>query len=213
MSHHFDTPTAKEDPRINISDFYLFNGSPGTTVMALTVNPDAGLSAPDTFRDEGLYAFRFDLDGDSREEITFKFRFDAPCHADGDEHRHVQVVQVRKATSEDALYGLGGELLIEGETGKVLDAARIRAYAGLAPDLFAGDAAALRQFMTSFYKEQEYNPGAFLNRKNFFANRNVCAMVVEVPNDLIGGKRSEPGQRHHSSVMPLRSRCLAGDCR
>ena len=42
MSHHFDTPTAKEDPRINVCDFYLFRGRPGTTVMALTVNPNAG---------------------------------------------------------------------------------------------------------------------------------------------------------------------------
>jgi hypothetical protein len=58
MSHHFDTPTAKEDPRINVCDFYLFRGRPGTTVMALTVNPNAGVGAPDTFRDEGLYAFR-----------------------------------------------------------------------------------------------------------------------------------------------------------
>ena len=30
MSHHFDTPTAKEDPRINVCDFYLFRGGPGT---------------------------------------------------------------------------------------------------------------------------------------------------------------------------------------
>ena len=63
MSHHFDTPTAREDPRINVCDFYLFEGAPGGTVMAMTVNPDAGLSAPDSFREEGLYAFRFDLDG------------------------------------------------------------------------------------------------------------------------------------------------------
>jgi hypothetical protein len=39
MSHHFDTPTAREDPRINVCDFYLFAGSPGHTVMAMTVNP------------------------------------------------------------------------------------------------------------------------------------------------------------------------------
>ena len=58
MSHHFDTPTAKEDPRINVCDFYLFRGRPGTTVMALTVNPNAGVGSPDTFRDEGLYACR-----------------------------------------------------------------------------------------------------------------------------------------------------------
>jgi hypothetical protein len=54
MSHHFDTPTAREDPRINVCDFYLFGGSLGATVMALTVNPDAGVSSPDTFRDEGV---------------------------------------------------------------------------------------------------------------------------------------------------------------
>ncbi len=44
MSHHFDTPTAREDPRINVCDFYLFRGRPGLTVMAMTVNPNAGQS-------------------------------------------------------------------------------------------------------------------------------------------------------------------------
>ena len=63
MSHHFDTPTGREDPRINVCDFYLFSGRAGTTVMAMTVNADAGISAPETFRDEGVYAFRFDLNG------------------------------------------------------------------------------------------------------------------------------------------------------
>ena len=40
--------------------------------------------------------------------------------------------------------------------------------------------------MTSFYKEQKYNPQAFANRRNFFANRNVSAIVLEVPNRLLG---------------------------
>ena len=97
MSHHFDTPTAREDPRINICDFYLFDGAPGTTVMALTVNPDAGLSAPDFFREEGLYAFRFDLDGDAREELTFKLRFETVQHGAQNEHRHVQSFEVRRS--------------------------------------------------------------------------------------------------------------------
>ena len=43
--------------------------------MALTVNPEAWAGGPDTFREEGLYAFRFDLNDDSREEVTFKIRF------------------------------------------------------------------------------------------------------------------------------------------
>ena len=114
MSHHFDTPTAIEDPRINVCDFYLFRGRPGTTVMALTVNPNAGVGAPDTFRDEGLYAFRFDTNRDLREDVAFKVQFGAPAHADGGEHRHVQTFEVRRATGADALKGAVGELIISG---------------------------------------------------------------------------------------------------
>jgi hypothetical protein len=36
MSHHFDTKLAKEDPSLNLCDFYLFDGPSGKTVMAMT---------------------------------------------------------------------------------------------------------------------------------------------------------------------------------
>jgi Domain of unknown function (DUF4331) len=88
MSHHFDTKLAREDPSLNLCDFYLFDGPLGKTVMAMTVNPDVGLSAPDTLHPEGLYAFRFDLNGDAEEEVTFKFRFGQPRHGVGGEHTH-----------------------------------------------------------------------------------------------------------------------------
>src|ERR1700681_422692 len=103
MSHHFDTKLAREDPSLNLCDFYLFEGPSGKTVMAMTVNPDVGLSAPDTLHPEGLYAFRFDLKGDAREEVTFKFRFGEPRYGDGSEHTHIQPFVVRKATGDDAL--------------------------------------------------------------------------------------------------------------
>ncbi len=109
MSHHFDTKLAREDPSLNLCDFYLFDGPSGKTVMAMTVNPDVGLSAPDTLHPEGLYAFRFDLNGDAREEVTFKFRFGEPRHVDGSEHTHIQPFVVRKATGDDALRGDAGE--------------------------------------------------------------------------------------------------------
>ena len=116
MSHHFDTRLAREDPSLNICDFYLFDGPRGKTVMAMTVNPDAGLSASDTLHPEGLYAFRFDLNGDAREEVTFKFRFGDPRHGDGGEHNHIQPFVVRKATGDDALRGdAGGDDLCIGE--------------------------------------------------------------------------------------------------
>ena len=185
MSHHFDTPTAREDPRLNVCDFYLFPGAPGITAMALTVNPDAGLSAPDTFRDEGLYAFRFDLNGDAVEEVTFKFRFGAVRHDDNGAH-HVQSYEVRRATGADSRRGLDGELLLSGETGRLENAGKVRVYCGRAPELFAGNAAGLHGYMTAFYQEQRYAPEAFENRQDFFARRNVSVIVLEVPNDLIG---------------------------
>jgi Domain of unknown function (DUF4331) len=187
MSHHFDTPTGREDPRINVCDFYLFGGRPGMTVMAMTVNADAGISAPETFRDEGVYAFRFDLNGDAREEVTFKVLFGPVVHADGDDHKHVQKMQVLRATGGSALKGIQGEVLVEGRTGEIAKGKKdVLAFAGLAPDLFAGDGAALGKFRNALFKENKFDPDAFLSRKNFFENRNVTAIVIEVPTELIG---------------------------
>src|SRR5580693_4269795 len=119
MSHHFDTAQAKEDPRLNCCDLYLFRGGPGTTVMAMTSNADAGISSPDTFHPEGLYAIRFDTDGDAKEDVVFKFRFGEPQHAHGDEHRHVQSFKVIRATADQAK-GLDGQVLATGQTGETI---------------------------------------------------------------------------------------------
>src|SRR5581483_12283655 len=119
MSHHFDTKLAKEDPSLNLCDLYLFDGPVGKTVMAMTVNPDVGLSAPDTLHPEGLYAFRFDLNGDAQEEVTFKFSFGEPRHGHASELNHIQSFVVRRATGSDAFRGDTGETLVEGESGAV----------------------------------------------------------------------------------------------
>jgi hypothetical protein len=185
MSHHFDTKLAREDPSLNLCDFYLFDGPSGKTVMAMTVNPDVGLSAPDTLHPEGLYAFRFDLNGDAKEEVTFKFRFGEPRHGAGSEHTHIQPFVVRKATGDDALRGDAGERLVEGETGSVVTDSDLRAYVGTAPDVFAANAG-FRAFMTGFYKDQRYDGDALRHQQNPFARRNVTAIVLEVPSELIG---------------------------
>jgi hypothetical protein len=185
MSHHFDTKVAREDPSLNLCDFYLFEGSSGKTVMAMTVNPDAGLSAPDTLHPEGLYAFRLDLNGDAREEITFKFRFGELRHGDGSEHTHIQPFVVRRATGDDALRGDAGESLVEGETGSVATNSGLSAYVGIAPDLFAANAG-FRAFMTAFYKDRRLDGDALLHQQDPFASRNVTAIVLEVPSELIG---------------------------
>ena len=186
MSHHFDTKLSREDPSLNVCDLYLFQGAPDTTVMAMTVNPDVVLSAPDTLHIEGLYVFRLDLTGDAREDVVFKFRFNEPRHVNGDEHVHVQKFEVRRAAGE-AIGGDKGELLIEGDTGKAHSKSGIRAFVGTAPDLFAADAVAMRNFQNAFYKEHRYDGDSFLrHRQNFFNHRNITAIVLEAPNHLIG---------------------------
>ncbi|MFY9836904.1 MAG: DUF4331 family protein [Xanthobacteraceae bacterium] len=185
MSHHFDTKLAREEPSLNLCDFYLFEGQSGKTVMAMTVNPNAGSRAPDTLHPEGIYAFRFDVNGDAREEVTFKFRFGEPRHGDGSEHSHIQPFVVRKATGDDAFRGNAGESLIEGETGSVATNSELRAYVGIAPELFAANAG-FRTFMTAFYKDQRFDGDALLHQHDPFARRNITAIVLEVPSGLIG---------------------------
>jgi hypothetical protein len=188
MSHHFDTPTAREDPRINICDFYLFRRLPGTAVMAMTVNPSAGLTSPETFRqEEGIYAFKFDLNNDANEDVTFKVRFGEVTHADDDKHEHVQRFEVRRAVEKSASSGADGDLLITGLTGRVEQApSGVKAFAGMAPDLFAGDGVALGAFRTALFSEDRFAPDVFSTRKNLFAERNVTAIVLEIPTELIG---------------------------
>jgi hypothetical protein len=185
MSHHFDTKLAKQDPSMNICDMYLFPGTSGNTVMAMTVNADAGLGSSDALPDEALYAFRFDLDGDAHEDVVFKFRFGHPKHVGGDEHKHVQSFQVRRAVGEQ-IGGDAGDLLIEGLTGSASSAAGVSAFVGIAPEMWAADAIAFFNLLNALYKEDRYDAEVFLHRKNFFAKRNVVAMVLEVPNSMIG---------------------------
>lgn len=50
MSHHLDSPEARSDPRLNITDLYVFPGETGT-VFALNVFPSlAGKDAPHGFQ-------------------------------------------------------------------------------------------------------------------------------------------------------------------
>jgi hypothetical protein len=185
MSHHFDTKQAKKNPSFNICDMYVFDGANGKTVMAMTVNADAGISGPDFLPKESLYAFRFDTNRDGREDVVFKFQFDEPHHRNGNEHSHTQSFRVRKA-SGDQIRGDGGEILVEGVTGNLEESSGVRAFVGVAPELWAADAIAFFNLLNGLYKEDRFDGDVFLHSKNFFRNRNVVAMVLEVPTSTIG---------------------------
>ena len=192
MSHHFDTQVAKDDSRLNVLDMYIFEGAaPQTTAMILTTNPDAGIFAPLTLHPEGLYAFRFDTNGDGIADIAFKFVFEEPRHLDGDDSHHEQRFRVLRAVGGE-LPGHEGELLVEGVVGETVRTARgIQAYVGRAAELWAADAFGFFTVVNGIFVDHRYPTTAFDRKSNLFAGRNNMATVLEVPNSLLGADRVE----------------------
>jgi hypothetical protein len=187
MSHHFDTQVAKDDSRLNILDVYIFEGAaPQTTAMILTTNPDAGIFAPLTLHPEGLYAFRFDTNGDGNADIAFKFVFEEPLHVDRDDSRHEQHFRVLRAVGGELL-GHAGELLVEGVVGETVRTPKgISAYVGRAAELWAADAFGFFTVVNEMFGDHHYATTAFDRKSNLFAGRNNMATVLEVPNSLLG---------------------------
>jgi hypothetical protein len=81
-------------------------------------------------------------------------------------------------------------VLADGRTGEPFTAGEVRAFAGLVPELWAADAFAFFTTLTNLFSEDKYDPKIFEHRENLFKNRNVMAIVLEVPNSLIGGGRA-----------------------
>jgi Domain of unknown function (DUF4331) len=186
LSHHFDTPTGREDPRLNLCDFYLFAGSaPNKTAMVMTVNPAADAHTPGLFRDEAVYAFRFDTGGDQHEDVSFKARFGDAVHAASNTATRAPAQRFEIRRADHCPDGIHGDPIVTGHTNQVLTGEHgIRAFAGVVNDPFAGDAAALEAFKSAF-ERGTYNPETFRNRVDYFHDRAIAAVVLEVPNRLI----------------------------
>lgn len=188
MAHHFDTEASRRDPQLNVCDIYLFAGRPGFTTMVMTSNGDVGFSAPDTYHPEGIYAFRFDRTGDHIEDLTFKVRFGEPMHVHGDEHRHSQGFEVFKAEGDD-IAGLGGQRIFSGKTNETGAHGGVTAFAGVVPELWAADALGFRAIVAALRDEDRFDKNGFVNGRNWFENRNVMAIVLEVPDAMIGSDK------------------------
>jgi hypothetical protein len=144
MSHYFDSPTGREDPRLNLCDLFVFAGPEATTVLVMTVNPDAGLSSPTELRDGGLCEFNIDTDGDAREDVLFRL---VVIDLGGERQR----VEVRREEGEASRTGTGGRRLGSGVTDEVfaLEGGG-RALFGIAADPFIGNGPALQAFVREF---------------------------------------------------------------
>lgn len=182
MSHHFDSPTAIQDGRLNLLDMYVFPGPPGTTTLVVGANPDSGRSSPTTFRPDGLYEFVIASDGGTREDRALRMSFGEP-DVDGN-----QEMQVRYAAGGASRPGLDGTELGAGHIGEAfaLDNGG-SGWFGLAGDPFWGDAPSLFAFIQGL-AENQYRPELFTaTPRNLLAGRNVTAIALQVPDVTFGG--------------------------
>ena len=70
MSHHLDSPESRRDPRLNLTDLYVFDGAAGTAFVMVTNTSLAGAERLAGFHPEGRYEFKVHVDGQPTETPT-----------------------------------------------------------------------------------------------------------------------------------------------
>ncbi|UQA95620.1 DUF4331 family protein [Streptomyces halobius] len=176
MSDHLDGLTAKNDPRLDISDVYAFQGATGT-VFVMNTNP---LSGTGGFHHEAVYEFKIDITGDAREDLTLRVNF-GDLDAGGRQAATLTLVAgpaacdqqlvLARTTTGEAVTGLSG----------------VRLWAGAARDPFYIAGPVVTAVRTAVVGGSELDLGDFDPEQatNLFAGTNVQAIVVEVPNLLL----------------------------
>jgi hypothetical protein len=62
MSHHLDSPLARQATRLDITDLYLFRGTAGTVFVMNSNSSVADPRYPERFHPEALYEFKVDTE-------------------------------------------------------------------------------------------------------------------------------------------------------
>ena len=144
-----------------------------------------GTTTPEPFAPEAIYELRIDTDGDLVADITYRFRFSPSENG-------AQSATVRRVRGADGPgEGDGGEAIIEGAQvsmgpdAPVTQEGEYRFFAGWRSDPFFYDAAGgLNDFQ--------------FTGDDFFADADVCSMVLELPNAELGD--GEVGLWHRTLV-------------
>jgi hypothetical protein len=96
VSHHLDSPIARQDIRLDNTDLYVFRGETGTVfIINVCHSIFRPIPAPG-YHPEGMYEFKVDLNGDAIEDLTYRFNFN-----ERDQHGN-QTYTVRRLTGADA---------------------------------------------------------------------------------------------------------------
>jgi Domain of unknown function (DUF4331) len=186
MSHHYSGPDfgfPQGDARLDLTDLYAFPkpGDADKSILIMNVHPSAVVDPPgpttsEPFSPEALYEIRIDTDGDAVADITYRVRFSSS--EDGSQTATLRRVEGAQAAGT----GDGGQIIVEaapvstGRNARVTDAGGYRFFAGWRSDPF-------------FFDTKGALNNLDFTGDDFFADKDVCSIVLEVPNTVLGRKR------------------------
>jgi hypothetical protein len=185
MSHHYSGPDFSfphEDARLDFTDLYAFPkpGDATKSILIMNVHPSAGENpaGPTTtepFAPDALYELKIDTNSDSVADIAYRVRFSAFEHG-------AQTATVRRIDGPEAAgTGDGGRMIVEGapvSTGRaarITQAGDIRFFAGWRSDPFFCDVEGAKHNLQ-------------FTGDDFFGDKDICSIVLEVPNSALGRK-------------------------
>jgi hypothetical protein len=186
MSHHYSGPDfgfPHGDARLDLTDLYAFPkpGETGKSILIMNVHPSVGVNppgptCPEPFAPEAIYELKIDTDGDAVADIAFRMRF-SPVKGGTQ-----TATLLRIEGAEAAGTGKGGRVIIEGAPVSVgldphvTEAGDYRFFAGWRSDPF-------------FFDTQGALNDLQFTGDDFFTGKDVCSIVLEIPNSALGAKK------------------------
>lgn len=184
MADHLDAPglmSPAMDARVDITDLYAFQkpGDSSKTILILDVNPLAPTHANE-FRSGALYEILVDTNADARPDLSFRFRFTPKDQ--GQQFARVTLAELGATDLED------GHVHEETETEPLIQHAPVsfgvdarithgedgtRFFAGFRSDPF-------------FFDLIGFLNGLKFTGSDFFVDKNVFGIALEVQNGLLG---------------------------
>jgi hypothetical protein len=169
----------------DINDVYAFQGADASrTVLVMTTNPAINLFGG-KFGPNVRYTLNVDNDGDAVQDLAYVVRFDDGAAGDQD-------YSVTRYTGANAVSLAHGNVRGEGSTagnGTTSLKGNGKAFAGVRSDPFFFD---LTGFVGTLFNIGGDDLG--VNPTDFFDMLNTNAIVIEVPDDQLGGAIGVWGQ-------------------
>jgi hypothetical protein len=168
----------------DINDVYVFNNAAHTrTTFAMTTNPAVNVPSVDPMANFGTnvrYVINVDRTGNAIQDLAFVWRF-GPADGDGAQSYTVTRYTGRNAASLGDGIGIGHGST--GGSGIGTGRGEAKVFAGVRADPFFFD---LLGFLGTVLKVGQTQLGT---GGDFFAGLDTNAVVLEVPNDAIGGSQ------------------------